>query len=522
MTYLVYSRISPRGSDYDKAQETSCAVQDEQTRAHVLRLDPSAKFAPSVRDEFASGGNNRRDGLRSILSDVSEGRATWDTLAVWDIDRLSGSQEGFSEITSVLNKGGKGLVVARQNLDFATLHGRMLMGIMVVIKEYFNGMGAEKTRDKMKWMAEHGRYVVGWIPTGYIGRKADKAAGTPAGLVIDPVKGPMVQELFKRYAAGEGPAAIRKWWPLPHQTILRILRSQVYIGKVPWDGQWFQGKHEPLVSPELFAAVQARIPVSNYSPRPSLHAYDYMLVGLVRCSCGKSMTAMTRRRGGATYPYYRCPDSNCQHRSDYVRADDLEGAITKQMSDLWRNPKLLKKATEAMRSAMASSSSETTKALTVKKAELEKVVAAIAEIKKNLTAPALGPSAARLLSEAADDAVARRDALTPEINALEAKASVEQQGLLAMDTVERQFRRMSAAVAEGDDNPAIVRRALRAWVNCVIRKPDGAFEAKYNFIEGVPTTARNWHPSQCVVGIPVLTPKEGVKHHRPRRYDDAK
>ncbi len=39
----------------------------------------------------------------------------------------------------------------------------------------------------------------------------------------------------------------------------KILRNFTYIGKVKFDGQILQGKHEAIISPELFNKVQSKL-----------------------------------------------------------------------------------------------------------------------------------------------------------------------------------------------------------------------------------------------------------------------
>ena len=498
MLYLIYARVSPRGSDYDKSQETSCAVQDEQTKAHILRLDPQAKFiAPSVKDEFKSGGNNRRDGLRSILHDVASGKAEWDALGCWDIDRLSGSQEGFGEITSVLNRGGKGLIVARQNLDFATLHGRMLMGIMVVIKEYFNGLGAEKTKDKMRWMAQHGRYVVGRIPRGYL--LQDRM------LVPDEAMAPKVVELFRRYAAGETVTEIRRGhWNLPQNSILKMLRCQVYTGKVPFAGEWFPGTHPAIVPDDLWKAVQSRLPTGRSSPRPSACAYDYLLSGMVRCSCGRAMSPATQRKGGHTWPYYRCQDAMCPNRGEYVRADQLEAAIAHQMADLWSQPGVIEAATQAARIRLAVGQPGAAADLAAKEAALAPLEEQTASIVRNLSAGLLSPAAARLANHAAEDLAQKADALRAEIDGLRAVVDRETAERLAIDQMAGYFTKMATAVANGAGDRAELRRVIRAFVLSVNRQPDGGFRSRYPILPGTGSTSGpDWHPSRLFVEVPV-------------------
>ena len=92
MTYLIYTRVSPRGSDWQG--ETSCEAQEAEVRAHLVRIDPTARFVRTLSDEFRTGRNNHRPALQSALREAATGNAKWDALVVLDVDRISRSMEG--------------------------------------------------------------------------------------------------------------------------------------------------------------------------------------------------------------------------------------------------------------------------------------------------------------------------------------------------------------------------------------------------------------------------------------------
>ena len=44
---------------------------------------------------------------------------------------------------------------------------------------------------------------------------------------------------------------------MPVSTVHSILRNRIYTGWFEWNGKMIQGRHEPLVSVELWERVQA-------------------------------------------------------------------------------------------------------------------------------------------------------------------------------------------------------------------------------------------------------------------------
>lgn len=86
------------------------------------------------------------------------------------------------------------------------------------------------------------------------------------------------------------------------------------------------GRHEPILTEAEYrratAAIAARTRVGN-KPRPFR---DYVLRGLVYCSCGTRMRGEAHLQRGTERRYYRCPTLGCRARrcpADLVEAEVL-------------------------------------------------------------------------------------------------------------------------------------------------------------------------------------------------------
>ena len=79
---------------------------------------------------------------------------------------------------------------------------------------------------------------------------------------------PIVSKLFEWHATGEyalkevvkkarsaGLAYKKIGVPVPTSTVHSILRNRVYAGWFEWNGKLYEGKHEPLVSVELWGVA---------------------------------------------------------------------------------------------------------------------------------------------------------------------------------------------------------------------------------------------------------------------------
>ena len=116
--------------------------------------------------------------------------------------------------------------------------------------------------------------------------------------------------------------------------VYHTLKNKIYLGKIPYAGKLYPGKHERIISPELYSSVLKKLETVSINDdskrvvsRPKAYKYPYLLTGLLRCHCGRYMTPASAKSG--QYFYYRCTDNvNCKNR---VSAPDIEKRIIEMM-----------------------------------------------------------------------------------------------------------------------------------------------------------------------------------------------
>jgi site-specific DNA recombinase len=106
-----------------------------------------------------------------------------------------------------------------------------------------------------------------------------------------------------------------------------MLCNRYYLGIVSYRGVEYSGKHEPLVSPELFSRVQ-RILDEREQHAVKQRRHQHYLRGLMTCGrCGsRLMYTVVRGKAGGMFAYYVCTR---RHRRDgcdlpYIAAHELE------------------------------------------------------------------------------------------------------------------------------------------------------------------------------------------------------
>jgi site-specific DNA recombinase len=324
MRYLIYTRVSPKGSDWVGA-ETTVVDQAEQCRAYVLATDPAGEVVDVIQDEFESGGSSNRPGWKRIISEVKNDCAQWDVLVVRHLDRFSRSMADAVNALELFHDKGKHLIAFAQGLNSSTPSGRGVMNILLSIAQMEREFAKERTLLKMISIAQKGLWPVGSPPYGYKrGAKHDNL------LYIDDTKAEIVREVYVRYAAGAGSLELARSLDLVKNSVLYMLKNKTYLGLICYAGKEYKGQHEPLISVDLFDRVQKQLPLKTNAPRLKAQKYPYLLTGMVFCECGRAMTSSSAYgRKQKRYNYYKCTDAkNCKKS---ISAPELETEVLESL-----------------------------------------------------------------------------------------------------------------------------------------------------------------------------------------------
>ena len=194
----------------------------------------------------------------------------------------------------------------------------------IIAEDYIENLRQETLKGQMGRLKQG---LTPWAaPVGYL----DNGKGKPK--TIDPVKGPLVKELFELYARGAFSIAAltnvmhakglsnTSGGKLSKTCISKTLNNPFYIGRIyvrKWN-KGFNGIHEPLISKSLFYAVQDRL---TGKARSSGHKHSYRYSKSFRCGlCSYSMIG-ERQKG---HVYYRCHTKTCPTKGIRETAIDSE------------------------------------------------------------------------------------------------------------------------------------------------------------------------------------------------------
>jgi len=217
---------------------------------------------------------------------------------------------------------------------------KFMHGIKVLMaKSYIDNLSEEAS----KGMLEKARQGL-WPSYAPIGYKNVVGADRRKTIVIDPETAPLVSLLFEWFASGcysligvreraraAGLKGRRGNKPICVGTVHRALRNRFYTGSFDWAGEIYDGAHEPLVSVELWQAVQDildRRASSNVRVAP--HKFPFS--GLIKCGhCGCAIVAEIKK---GRYIYYHCSGYHGKCPEPYVRQEVIEEGFVEILRQL--------------------------------------------------------------------------------------------------------------------------------------------------------------------------------------------
>jgi site-specific DNA recombinase len=178
---------------------------------------------------------------------------------------------------------------------------RLIHGINLVIARGYSENLKEEVQKGMREKCLQGVYP-GHAPFGYRNNRADRT------IEVDPDDSPVLIRLMEQYATGAHTlSTLQKMLKVEYgksmsrNGIHKVLMNRFYVGEFEWGGETYRGTHPLVISPQLFAQVQAVLAGHN---RPKYSKRDIAFRGLMNCAHdGCMLTGDVQKE---KYVYYRC------------------------------------------------------------------------------------------------------------------------------------------------------------------------------------------------------------------------
>ena len=318
----VYTRKST-----EEGLEQAFNSLDAQREASVAYVESQRHegwvLSPELYDDGGfSGGNMNRPGLTALMAEVKAGRIQ--VIVVYKVDRLTRSLADFAKIVDVLDAAGASFVSVTQSFNTTTSMGRLTLNVLLSFAQFEREVSGERIRDKIAASKRKGIWMGGPVPLGYDVRDRK--------LLVNEAEAATVHLVFQRYlelgsviatteslnragvltkislASGGRRPGGGSW---SRGAVGHLLLNPVYIGQVRHKGLCFPGEQAGIISPEVWAAVQAQFSTNRVTRKQAQNlAHRNLLGGLLFDGLGRRMKAGQSAKGPKRYHYYQtAPDA---------------------------------------------------------------------------------------------------------------------------------------------------------------------------------------------------------------------
>lgn len=204
-----------------------------------------------------SGGTMERPAFKELLKDIENDEV--DIVVVYKVDRLTRSLMDFSKIIDVFDKHNASFVSITQHFNTTTSMGRLTLNILLSFAQFEREVTGERIRDKFAASRKKGMFLNGTAPIGY-----RKENGT---LIEIPEQSALIKMIFEKYLELGATPKLYKYliendiktpngndFSVGH--LNKLLNNKVYIGKITYKKEEYNGLHKGIIDTDLFEKVQ--------------------------------------------------------------------------------------------------------------------------------------------------------------------------------------------------------------------------------------------------------------------------
>lgn len=311
--YCLYARKSTEAED-KQALSIESQIKEMLSLAERDNLD----IVEIKRESHSSKEVGQREVFNQMIKEIREGR--YNGILTWAPDRLSRNAGDLGSIVDLMDQ--KLLIEIRTYGQRFTNNPneKFLLMILGSQAKLENDNKAVNVKRGLRTRCEMG-YRPGVAPTGYLNEKhVDKKCQCR----IDPKRAPIIKQMFEKVANEQwsGRKIFRWLIDIGFKTktgkhlvlgnIYLILRNSFYYGEFEYpikSGNWYTGKHVPIINKELFDKVQMTLD-ENFIPKTE--SKEFAFTKLIKCGyCGSGISADEKFRklkdGGTNrHVYYFC------------------------------------------------------------------------------------------------------------------------------------------------------------------------------------------------------------------------
>jgi DNA invertase Pin-like site-specific DNA recombinase len=337
--YCLYARKST------ESEERQVLSIDSQIKEMLqLAERENLEIVCMKRESHSAKETGQRPIFNEIVEEIKQEK--FNGILTWAPDRISRNAGDLGKIVDLMDEG-KLLEIRTFGQRFTNSPSEkfllMILGSQAKLENDNRGVNVKRG---LRTRAEMGLWA-GPAPIGYL---TQNLMDKKCQVIIDPLRAPTIKKIFEKVAYEKWSGRkIYNWLKfelnfytrgnktLALGSIYRLLDNQFYYGvfeRPKASGNWYQGKHEPIITKELFNQAQEQLKRDKIIRETK----EFAFTKLFTCGyCGSGISAEEKwkqlKAGGANrYIYYSCSrakDRNCKNQ--YIREEDLITELLKIM-----------------------------------------------------------------------------------------------------------------------------------------------------------------------------------------------
>jgi site-specific DNA recombinase len=280
------------------ARDDSVSLELQETAGRDYAARRGYEVAAVVSDPGRTGTTLKRRQVLATINSIERREA--DIIIVWRWSRLARSRRDFAVVCDMVESLGGRVESATEPIDTTTAAGRFARGMMAEVAAWESEQKGEVWKEIHARRRKNGMVAQGGQRFGYTHETGTNTYN------IDPVTGPILAEMYRRFINGAGGNSIAIWLnqkgipnrigrPWRADVVRRLLDSGFGAGLVTYGKmaktrhqQWTPGTHPAVITAGEWESFRLARQSATRPPEPS--DPKYMLTGLIRCGdCGFPM-----------------------------------------------------------------------------------------------------------------------------------------------------------------------------------------------------------------------------------------
>lgn len=340
--YCLYARKST------ESEERQILSIDSQIKEMLQLAEREGLDITEIRRESHSAkSTGERPIYNELIVDIREGK--FGGIMTWAPDRLSRNAGDLGALVDLMDQGKLHEIRTYGQRFGNNPNEKFLLMILGSQAKLENDNKSINVKRGLRTRVEMGLWP-GVAPLGYLNQYLmDKKCQ----VIIDTARAPILKQIFEKMAYEKWRGRkIYNWLkhdlnfktrgnkPLTLAGVYRVLDNPFYYGTFEHplgSGNWYEGKHKPIITKELFDLAQAQLKRDQIVRENK----EFAFTKLFTCGkCGSGVSAedkYKKLRDGTTahYVYYGCTrgkDRDCKNQ--YIREEELIAELIKLLDQI--------------------------------------------------------------------------------------------------------------------------------------------------------------------------------------------